>query len=116
MTLEEIKELSGMGFTNDQIMVLAGTKDQNSTIPEPVPEPEPEPEPMPEKTEPEEKNTEVDLRIEQMQTQINNLIKQMQNNNLRTASVNLMPEDDLQKKTDEAMAELIRPKIKEVEK
>ena len=36
----------------------------------------------------------------------------MQQNNLKTASVNIMPEDDLERRTDEAMAELIRPTIK----
>ena len=46
-----------------------------------------------------------------MQNQINDLVKQMQQNNLRTASVNILPEADLEKKTDEAMAELIRPTI-----
>ena len=60
-------------------------------------------------------NQELDqLRQELTQTQkeLQNLVKQMQSNNLKTASVNILPDDDLAKKTDAALAELIRPTIK----
>ena len=50
--------------------------------------------------------------LTQTQTALNNLVKQMQANNLKTASVNILPADDLEKKTDAALAELIRPTIK----
>ena len=50
--------------------------------------------------------------LTQTQTALNNLVKQMQANNLKTASVNILPGDDLEKKTDAALAELIRPTIK----
>jgi len=50
--------------------------------------------------------------LTQTQTALNNLVKQMQANNLKTASVNILPDDDLAKKTDAALAELIRPTIK----
>ena len=49
--------------------------------------------------------------LTQTQTALQNLVKQMQSNNLKTASVNIPP-DDLEKKTDAALAELIRPTIK----
>lgn len=63
-------------------------------------------------------NQELDqLRQEltQTQTELKNLVKQMQSNNLKTASVNLVPDADLEKKTDAALAELIRPTIKKEE-
>jgi len=50
--------------------------------------------------------------LTQTQTALNNLVKQMQANNLKTACVNILPADDLEKKTDAALAELIRPTIK----
>ena len=53
--------------------------------------------------------------ISEQQNQIRDLIKQMQANNRRTASMNTPPEQDLQTKTDEIMAELIRPSIKKGE-
>ena len=109
MTFAEIKELSGMGFTPEQIMALSGNQNsvqEEETVQDQVTDPVP--------VEPEQPETrsETDNRIEQMQNQINNLIKQMQSNNLKTASVDFLPEEELQRKTDEAMAELIRPAIK----
>ena len=50
--------------------------------------------------------------LTQTQTELKNLVKQMQSNNLKTASVNIVPDADLEKKTDAALAELIRPTIK----
>ena len=50
--------------------------------------------------------------LTQTQTQLKELVKQMQSNNLKTASVNIVPDADLEKKTDAALAELIRPTIK----
>lgn len=55
-------------------------------------------------------------QLTETQKQLKQLIKQMQQNNLKTASVNILPEDDLMKKTDEAMAELIRPTYEKEEK
>ena len=55
-------------------------------------------------------NQELDqLRQEltQTQTELKNLVRQMQSNNLKTASVNLVPDADLEKNTDAALAELI---------
>ena len=124
MTFGEIKELHEMGFTNEQIMALtAGQSQPADSVPEPDGESQPagdgehqtEPaEDVPAPTEPKPENTEITAIKDQLahtQKTLNDLVRQMQKNNLRTASVNLMPDDDLERKTDEAMAELIRPTI-----
>ena len=54
---------------------------------------------------------EVRAELKTTQEQLASLVKQMQQNNLATASVNILPQNDLDKRTDEAMAELIRPMI-----
>lgn len=115
-----------MGFSNEQILTLnSGTTIEQQKPPEPVENQQPE-EPQPENNdhqtdaEPLEnqmENTELEVlktQITETQKQLADLVKQMQSNNLKTASVQLTPEDDLMRKTDEAMSELIRPKIKEV--
>lgn len=108
MTAEEILKLIDAGYTKDEISAM--TAEPAAEQPEPADNP-----PDPEQPEPAPEPDPRDIRIEQLQNQMNSLIKQMQQNNLKSASVNILPEDDLQKKTDEAMAELIRPKIKEKE-
>ena len=111
MKSEDIIKLLDAGYTKEEIKAM-------ETEPEVKPEQEqPEQEVQPEQEQPEQevKPDDTSVRIEQMQNQINNLIKQMQLNNLKSASVNILPEDDLERKTDEAMAELIRPKYKEKE-
>ena len=117
MKIEEIRELKEMGFTADQIMQLSG---QPETAPEEIPEEAPAEETEP--AEPEQTPAQDDSRfqrleqtISEQQNQIRDLIKQMQANNRRTASMNTPPEQDLQTKTDEIMAELIRPSIKKGE-
>ena len=100
MKSEDIIKLLDAGYTKEEIKEM---------------ETEQEVKPEQEQPEQEVKPDDTSDRIEQMQNQINNLIKQMQLNNLKSASVNILPEDDLERKTDEAMAELIRPKIKEKE-
>ena len=118
-TFEQIKELHDMGFTAEQITTFAGTAPDEEKEPEKEPEQEKEQETEPEK-EPEEKP--VDPRMDALEksvsgisAQLTNLVKQMQSNNLRTASVNILPEEQLQKDTDLAMAELIRPSYKKKE-
>ena len=109
MKTEDIIKLLDAGYTKEEIKAM-------ETEPEVKPEEQPEQEVKPEEQpEPEVKPDDTSVRIEQMQNQINNLIKQMQLNNLKSASVNILPEDDLERKTDEAMAELIRPTCKEKE-
>ena len=115
MNFEQIKELHEMGFSADQIMSLSGEKAKD---PEPVPE-EPEAEqtePAEEQTEEPKKDTaltELENRVSEQQKMIDNLTKQLQAQNRKTARIDSMP-DDLQTKTDKIMAELIRPTIKEV--
>ena len=89
----------------------ASSEPPKTTQPEPeeTPEPEPAPEPQPEPASNE--LAEVKEQLQETQKQLQDLIRQMQRNNLKTASVNIRPEDDLMKRTDEAMAELIRPKF-----
>ena len=111
MKSEDIIKLLDAGYTKEEIKAM-------EIEPEVKPEQEqPEQEVKPEQEQPEQevKPDDTSVRIEQMQNQINNLIKQMHLNNLKSASVNILPEDDLERKTDEAMAELIRPKYKEKE-
>lgn len=127
MTFGEIKELHEMGFTAEQIMALTTGKSQPvENVPDPDDKSQPagegdnqtkpaeEQKPEPEPTEPKPDSAEIASlkdQLEHTQKQLTELTRQMQKNNLRTASVNLMPDDDLEKKTDAAMAELIRPKI-----
>ena len=89
MKSEDIIKLLDAGYTKEEIKAM-----------------ETEPEVKPEQKQPEQevKPDDTSVRIEQMQL-----------NNLKSASVNILPEDDLERKTDEAMAELIRPKYKEKE-
>ncbi len=123
MTFTEIKELTEMGFTPEQIMTLsagtsqpvvneaeAGTSqpaEAQQVSMDDILEPEP--------TEPAQDNQELAALRDQLthtQKQLSDLVRQMQQNNLKIASVNIMPEDDLERRTDEAIAELIRPTIK----
>ena len=102
-----------MGFSAEQILTLTEGKEPEK---EPEKEPKKEQQPEPEK-EPEQENPEIKTLKDQVtaqQQQIADLIKQMQSNNRKNASVDFLPDDDITKKTDEAMSELIRPKIKEV--
>lgn len=118
-TFEQIKELHEMGFSAEQITTFAGTSPDEEKDPEKEQEPETEPE-KEQETEPEEKP--VDPRMDALEksvsgisAQLTNLVKQMQANNVKTASVNILPEEQLQKDTDLAMAELIRPSYKKKE-
>ena len=122
-TFEQIKELHEMGFSAEQITTFAGTAPASEEQKEPEKEQEPEQkeqEQEPEKK-PEEKPAEnprmdaLEKSVSGISAQLTNLVKQMQSNNVKTASVNILPEDQLQKDTDSAMAELIRPSYKKKE-
>lgn len=123
MTFTEIKELTEMGFTPEQIMTLsAGTSQPVVNEAEAGTSQPAEAEQVSmddildqEPTEPDQEKQEIAALKDQLthtQKQLSDLVRQMQQNNLKTASVNIMPEDDLERRTDEAMAELIRPTIK----
>lgn len=105
MKPEEILKLIDAGYTKEEIQAM--TQPEEPTPEEPTPE-EPQPE---EKPAEQNELAEVRQELKTTQQQLADLVKQMQRNNLATASVNILPENDLDKKTDEAMAELIRPKI-----
>lgn len=116
MTTNDIIRLLDAGYTKDEIIALETPAE---TTPETPAETTPE---TPAETAPEtpaetpEHDPELDNiknELSETRKQLANLVKQMQANNRQIASVNILPGDDLDKKTDEAMAELIRPKINE---
>lgn len=117
-TFEQIKELHDMGFSAEQITTFAGTAPDEEKEPEKEPEPEKEQEPEKEPEKKPEENQRMDAlekSVSSISAQLTNLVKQMQSNNLKTASVNILPDEQLQKETDSAMAELIRPSYKKKE-
>ena len=116
MNIDDVLKLVNAGYTREEIDKMTQAPGQNSgNDPGPVSDPEPGNDPGPvSDPEPGSDQELEQLRQEltQTQTALNNLVKQMQANNLKTASVNIIPGDDLEKKTDAALAELIRPTIK----
>lgn len=130
MTFQEVKELHEMGFTPEQITQLnlgSEPEPQLETKPEPQPETKPKPqpetklEPQPE-TKPEQQPEQkpepdsVSHKLESMEKKINDFIVSMQKNNLKTASVNILPDDQIDVNANTALSELIRPTIKKEEK
>ena len=113
MTFQEVKELHEMGFTPEQITQLnLGSEPEPQTEQQPEPEPETKPETQPE-TQPEPDP--VSQKLESMEKTINDFIVAMQKNNLKTASVNLLPDDQIDAGANTALSELIRPTIKQKE-
>ena len=101
MTFQEVKELHEMGFTPEQITQL-----NLGSEPEPQPETQPETKPEPDP---------VSQKLASMEKTINDFIVAMQKNNLKTASVNLLPDDQIDAGANTALSELIRPTIKQKE-
>lgn len=117
MTFQEVKQLHEMGFTPEQITQL-----NLGSEPEPQPEPQPEPEPETntevqpeEQPEPQPEPDQVSQKLASMEKTINDFIVAMQKNNLKTASVNLLPDDQIDAGANTALSELIRPTIKQKE-
>jgi hypothetical protein len=117
MTFQEVKELHEMGFTPEQITQLNLGSDpepqpeqQTETKQEPQQEQQPEQQPD---TKPEPDP--VSQKLESMEKTINDFIVAMQKNNLKTASVNLLPDDQIDAGANTALSELIRPTIKQKE-
>lgn len=109
MNSTEILKLIEAGYTKADIDAM---NQEPAADPEPDPEPAADPEPEAPQSEPASTElAEVKEQLQETQKQMQDLIRQMQRNNVKTASVNIRPEDDLMKRTDEAMAELIRPKF-----
>ena len=118
MTFQEVKELHDMGFTPEQITQLNLGSDQEQH-PEQQPEPQPEtnPEPQPEtQPEPQPEPDQVSQKLASMEKTINDFIVAMQKNNLKTASVNMLPDEQIDVNANTALSELIRPTIKKEEK
>ena len=112
MTTSEIIKLLDAGYTKDEISAM----DNHEQLPADQQEPEPAQQPEEQPEAPAENNDSVNAEVSALKDEISNtrqqlaqLVKQMQASNLKTASVNILPEADLERKTDEAMAELIRP-------
>ena len=113
MTFQEVKELHEMGFTPEQITQLnLGSEPEPQPEQQPEPEPETKPETQPE-TQPEPDP--VSQKLASMEKTINDFIVAMQKNNLKTASVNLLPDDQIDAGANTALSELIRPTIKQKE-
>ena len=120
MTTSEIIKLLDAGYTKDEISAM----DNQEQLPaDQQPEPADDQQPEPEQPEPVDDNDSVNAEVTALREELTStrqqlaqLIKQMQSNNLKTASVNILPDSDLEKKTDEAMAELIRPSYERSEK
>ena len=113
MTFQEVKELHEMGFTPEQITQLnLGSEPEQQPEPQPETQPEEQPEQQPEtKPEPDQ----VSQKLASMEKTINDFIVSMQKNNLKTASVNILPDDQIDVNANTALSELIRPAIKQKE-
>lgn len=108
MKPDDILKLINAGYTKEEIQAMEPNEPQPQEEPEqPQEQPEQPAESVPEIN----ALDEVRAELKTTQEQLASLVKQMQQNNLATASVNILPQNDLDKRTDEAMAELIRPKI-----
>ena len=113
MTFQEVKELHDMGFTPEQITQLnLGSEPEPNPDPQPEPNPDPQPEPNPD-PQPEPNPDPVSERLQSMEQKINDFIQSMQKNNLKTASVNILPDEQIDSAADTALSELIRPTLKE---
>ena len=94
MTFSEIERLHEMGFSAEQIVTLSG----GSLSPDPATDPAPDPAPDP-----------LADKVTALDAKLNDFIKAMQANNLKTASIDILPEDQFEKTMDDALSEIIRP-------
>lgn len=105
MRYEEIINLLDRGFTPDQITALTGAA---APDPEPAPsEQEPDPEPTPADPEPAPADPEPDPEISRLTTEVENLKKQLQAQNIKTQSVSILPGD--RETVESVLATIIRP-------
>lgn len=105
MRYEEIINLLDRGFTPDQITALTGAP---APDPEPAPaDPEPDPEPTPADPEPAPADPEPDPEITGLRSEIENLKKQLQAQNIKTQSVSILPGD--RETVESVLATIIRP-------
>ena len=106
MTFSEIERLHEMGFSAEQIVTLSG----GSLSPDPATDPAPDPAPDP-ATDPAPDPAPDPLadKVTALDAKLNDFIKAMQANNLKTASIDILPEDQFEKTMDDALSEIIRP-------
>lgn len=105
MRYEEIINLLDRGFTPDQITALTGAA---APDPEPAPEdPAPDPEPAPADPEPAPADPEPDPEISRLTTEVENLKRQLQAQNIKTQSVSILPGD--RETVESVLATIIRP-------
>lgn len=105
MRYEEIINLLDRGFTPDQITALTGAA---APDPEPAPaDPGPDPEPTPADPEPAPADPEPDPEITGLRSEIENLKKQLQAQNIKTQSVSILPGD--RETVESVLATIIRP-------
>lgn len=110
MTFNEIKELKELGFSPEQITELA----KNPT-PDPVTTPDPVPATTPDPvTTPDPEVTKLSETVTALSGKFDEFVQQMQRNNLKTATVDILP-SDTDKSAESALSELIRPTIKKEE-
>ena len=108
MRADLLGRLLDAGFTKDEIMKLAADEKAPEPTPEPTPEPNPEPTPEPNsEPAPEQMNQEMNNRLTAIETNIANLVKAVQLNNLKNDSFGGNP-DSLETQTDKIMASIIR--------
>ena len=142
MTLAEIKELSGMGFTNDQILTLAGAalgadqaqgqgqnqgqvqnqeqgqnqnQEQGQGQNQDQGQSQNQDQAQGQNQDQGNITESVNQKIGSLEQKINDFIRRLQQDNLKTAMVDVLPDADLNKKVDAAMSELIRPTMKKEE-
>ena len=115
MTSSEILMLLQAGYSKDEITAM-DNQDQQPGDQQPGDQQPGDQQQGDQQPEPAQENDSVNAEVSALRDELNNtrqqlaqLVKQMQDSNLKTASINILPESDLEKKTDEAMAELIRP-------
>ena len=94
MTFSEIERLHEMGFSAEQIVMLSGAT--------PAPDPAPAPDPLADK-------------VTALDAKLNDFIKAMQANNLKTAVLDVLPNDQFEKSMDDALSEIIRPSFNKKE-
>ena len=114
MTFSEIERLHEMGFSAEQIVTLSGGSLSPDPATDPAPDPatDPAPDPAPDPaTDPAPDPAPDPLadKVTALDAKLNDFIKAMQANNLKTASIDILPEDQFEKTMDDALSEIIRP-------
>lgn len=121
MKMEEIRELKEMGFSNQEILQLSigAASGQPATPAETTPTTPAETQPTtPAETQPTTQAdsaamAELKKTVSDMQNEMKTFITAMQKNNLQTATFNMLPDEELDTNTVNALSEIIRPNFDE---